>query len=87
MKQISVTKIGSLRDPNPLTRGRIEVLQVPNLQVGPEEVKIKVAYCAICGSDPHLVEGIFGWKTPLGIGHEISGVIVELGEKATAKNL
>jgi len=87
MKQISVTKIGSLRDPNPLTRGRIEVLQVPNLQVGPEEVKIKVAYCAICGSDPHLVEGIFGWKTPFGIGHEISGVIVELGEKATAKNL
>jgi (R,R)-butanediol dehydrogenase/meso-butanediol dehydrogenase/diacetyl reductase/L-iditol 2-dehydrogenase len=87
MKQISVTKTGSLRDPNPMTRGKVEVLQVPELQVGPEDVKIKVAYCAICGSDPHLVEGIFGWKTPFGIGHEISGVIVEMGEKVTAKGL
>lgn len=87
MKQISVTKTGSLRDPDPRTRGKVEVLKVPDLQVGPEDVKIKVAYCAICGSDPHLVEGIFGWEPPFGLGHEISGVIVELGERATTKGL
>ena len=60
---------------------------VPEDPVGPEDVKIKVAYCAICGSDPHLVEGIFGWPVPYGMGHEVSGVITEVGEKATKKGL
>jgi len=87
MKQIQVIKTGSLRDPDETTRGEVDVREVPELTVGPEDVKIKVAYCAICGSDPHLVEGIFGWEPPFGIGHEISGVIVELGEKATSKGL
>lgn len=88
MKSIHVVKVGSLRDPNPETRGRVEVLNVPEpTAVGDEEVKIKVAYCSICGSDPHLVENIFGWNIPFGVGHEISGVIVELGKKATVRGL
>ena len=87
MKSIRCTRVGSLRDPNPETRGKIEVWDVPEDPVGPEDVKIKVAYCAICGSDPHLVEGIFGWEPPYGMGHEVSGVIVEVGEKAAKKGL
>ncbi len=87
MKTIHVTKVGSLRDPNPETRGRVEVLDVPKTPLGDEDVRIKVAYCSICGSDPHLVENIFGWEVPFGIGHEVSGVITELGPKATKKGL
>lgn len=87
MKSISVVKTGSLRDPNEETRGRVQVLDIPEQVVGDEEVKIKVAYCSICGSDPHLVENIFGWEVPFGLGHEVSGVIVELGKKATRKGL
>ena len=87
MKSIRCTRIGSLRDPDPEKKGLIEVWDVPEDPVGPEDVKIKVAYCAICGSDPHLVEGIFGWEPPFGMGHEVSGVIVELGEKAKKKGL
>ncbi len=87
MKSIRTVKIGSLREKDPEKRGRIEVWEVPEDPVGPEDVKIKVAYCAICGSDPHLVEGIFGWPVPFGMGHEVSGVIVELGERATKKGL
>ena len=87
MKQISATKIGSLRDPDLNKRGKVEVLNVPVPEMGPEDVKIKVAYCAICGSDPHLVEGIFGWEPPFGLGHEISGVIVDLGNEANQKGL
>ena len=55
--------------------------------MGDEDVRIKVAYCAICGSDPHLVDGIFGLEVPFGLGHEMSGVITELGPKATTKGL
>ena len=82
MKQVTVVKVGELNASNPEERGRIEVIDVPEKPVGPHDVKIKVAYCAICGSDPHVIGGIFGWEPPFGIGHELSGVIVEVGEKA-----
>ena len=87
MKVVHVTKIGSLRDPDPRTRGAVGVLDVPEQDLGPEDVRVKVAYCAICGSDPHLAEGIFGTDLPIPLGHELSGVIVELGPKATRKGL
>ena len=87
MKCINVVKVGSLRDPNPETRGQVAVLDVPETPLGDEDVRIKVAYCAICGSDPHLVENIFGWEVPFGIGHEVSGIITEVGPKATKKGL
>ncbi len=87
MKSIRCVRIGSLREKDPEKKGKLEVWDVPEDPVGPEDVKIKVAYCAICGSDPHLVEGIFGWPVPYGMGHEVSGVIVEVGEKATKKGL
>ena len=87
MKSVSVVKVGNLRDPDPAKRGQVQVLDVPEQPVGDEDVKIKVAYCAICGSDPHLVENIFGWDIPFGLGHEVSGVVVELGKNATRKVL
>jgi (R,R)-butanediol dehydrogenase/meso-butanediol dehydrogenase/diacetyl reductase/L-iditol 2-dehydrogenase len=87
MKSVTVIKTGSLRDPDESKRGRVAVTDIPMQRLGDEDVRIKVAYCAICGSDPHLVENIFGWEVPFGIGHELSGVIVELGPKATKKGL
>ena len=88
MKQMRVLKTGRLDAPDESKRGKMEVQDVPLRDLEPEEVKIKVAYCAICGWDPHaLVENVFGWELPFGLGHEISGVIVELGEKATQKGL
>ncbi len=87
MKTIAAVKIGRLNDPNEETRGAVEVIDFPEQQLGEEDVKIQVAYCSICGSDPHLVEGVFGWEPPFGLGHEVSGVVVELGPKATKKGL
>jgi (R,R)-butanediol dehydrogenase/meso-butanediol dehydrogenase/diacetyl reductase/L-iditol 2-dehydrogenase len=81
MKVVSAVKIGNMKDPDPAKRGKVEVLDMPCPPVGDYDVKIKVAYCAICGSDPHVVGGIFGWTPPFGIGHEASGVIVEVGKK------
>ena len=70
MKCVHVVKIGSLRDPDPQTRGAVGVLDIPQQPLGDEDVRIKVAYCSICGSDPHLVEGIFGTDVPIGIGQK-----------------
>ncbi len=49
-----------------------------------EELLIKVGACGICGSDyPRVFEhGSSNGKYPLTIGHEFSGEIVEVGEKA-----
>lgn len=56
---------------------------VPEPQVGPNDVKIKIHKTAICGTDLH----IYNWdewsqktiQTPRVIGHEYVGEIVELG--------
>jgi len=62
------------------------VEDIPEPSPGPGEVKVKIAYCGICGSDPDIYDGSFGllkapwWpKPPFQTGHEASGVIVELG--------
>jgi L-iditol 2-dehydrogenase len=87
MRTVAVTRIGSLRDPDDATRGRIGVVDFPEQPLGPEDVRIRVAYAAICGSDPHLAEGYFGTDVPIGLGHEISGVIEALGERAHRNGL
>jgi len=88
MKQVQTTKIGSLRESDPEKRGRVEVLDVPEPQLtGDSDVKIRIAYCSICGSDPHSIEGIFGMPAPFGMGHELSGVVVELGRYADVTGL
>lgn len=88
MKQVVCSKIGNLRDPDPCKRGRVSTIEVPEPELIDEEsVKIQVAYCAICGSDPNTINGAFGTTVPIGLGHEVSGVIVELGKKATKKGL
>lgn len=82
MKTVAVTKIGRLDDPDPERRGRIDLVDLPDHPLGPEDVRIRVAYAAICGSDPHLAEGFFDVPTPIGLGHELSGVVEALGERA-----
>jgi (R,R)-butanediol dehydrogenase/meso-butanediol dehydrogenase/diacetyl reductase/L-iditol 2-dehydrogenase len=87
MKLLSAVKIGNMKDPDPEKRGKVALRDVPIPKIGDDEVLIKVAYCSICGSDPHLVAGAFGWEPPFGLGHEMSGVIVKMGSKATKKGL
>ena len=87
MRTVAAVKIGNMRDPDADKRGRIQVIDMPEPELGDEDVRIQVAYCAICGSDPHLVEGIFGWEPPFGLGHEMSGVVIELGRKVAKSGI
>ena len=60
---------------------RIEPCETP--AVGPGEVRIKMAAGGVCGSDLHYYnDGGFGpikVREPMILGHEVSGVIAELG--------
>lgn len=87
MRTVAVTKIGSLRDPDESARGIIDLVDLPEPELGPEDVRIRVAYSAICGSDPHLAEGFFGTDVPIGLGHELSGVVEALGQRANRNGL
>ncbi len=88
MKRLAVVRPGKLNDKDPDKRGLIEIQEAEEPQVcGPTEVKIKIAYCAICASDPHVAENIFGREVPYGMGHEISGVIVDMGSEVKTKGL
>jgi L-iditol 2-dehydrogenase len=63
---------------------RFEYTDVPEPQVGPEDVLIRVMACGICGSDVHGMDGSTGRRIPpLIMGHEASGVIVEAGNDVT----
>jgi (R,R)-butanediol dehydrogenase/meso-butanediol dehydrogenase/diacetyl reductase/L-iditol 2-dehydrogenase len=92
----AILKPGSLKDPDPTKRGKLGVIELPDRELRPETIKIKVAYCAICGSDPHTLEGGYfpgapamnaAEFQPRGFGHEISGVVVEVGANATHRGL
>ena len=49
-------------------------------ELGPNEVEIEVAYCSVCHSDVHLVDGDWGDVVrPLVPGHEVVGRVVGRG--------
>lgn len=65
----------------------ITIEEVPEPPVGPNEIKVKIAYCGLCGTDPENLEGRFGLMPPEAykqdriIGHEACGNIVEMGSE------
>ena len=72
----------------------LRIEEVPQPVPGPNQVKIKVDWAGICGTDRHEYEGpnfipvkkphrLTGRVAPLIIGHEFSGEIVELGSEVT----
>ncbi|MGO2054026.1 alcohol dehydrogenase [Glutamicibacter sp. BW80] len=60
--------------------------QIERRDVGPHDVLIDIKYSGICHSDIHTVRGEWGPQTyPLAPGHEIAGIIAEVGS-AVAKH-
>ncbi|MCU9595189.1 zinc-binding dehydrogenase [Caldibacillus thermolactis] len=71
MKSLVKTKLGF---------GNLEVQSKPEPFPKKDQVKIKVKYAGICGSDIHTYEGDYKVGVPVTLGHEFSGEIVEVGE-------
>ena len=66
--------------------GNINMEDYPDPETGPDQIKVKIAYCGLCGTDPENLEGRFGlippeaYKQPRILGHEASGTIAEVGK-------
>lgn len=80
-------------------RGDVRYDDVPDApDPGPGEVRVRVAWCGICGSDLHeYLHGPFviptrphpvtGRCAPIVLGHEISGVVDALGDGVTGLDI
>ncbi|HLY09609.1 MAG TPA: zinc-binding dehydrogenase [Planctomycetota bacterium] len=52
---------------------------IPKPSPRTEEVLIKVAACGVCHSDLHVMKGEIPFPVPCVLGHEVSGVVEEVG--------
>jgi 2-desacetyl-2-hydroxyethyl bacteriochlorophyllide A dehydrogenase len=61
--------------------GSFGVAAAPPVPPGPDEVRLEVAYCGVCGTDLHIAHGGMDHRVrpPQVIGHEMSGIVAELG--------
>ena len=55
MRVVCGVTVGNMKEPDETKRSKVGIVDFPVKELGPEDVKIKVAYCSICGSDPHIV--------------------------------
>ena len=62
--------------------GHIALEEIPIPEISDTEVLIEVKYCGICGSDLHAYKIPEVFPTGALLGHELSGVIVKVGDKA-----
>ena len=60
--------------------GRLTVVEVPEDRPGPGEVSIALSKGGICGTDLHLFAGRLPNLLPLVPGHDLAGVVTEVGE-------
>jgi len=59
--------------------GHFEIREIDKPKCGPDEILIKVKACAVCGTDLRIFCGQKKIEVPI-TGHEISGVIEEVGK-------
>ena len=57
--------------------------EIPIPSPGPGQVLLKVKACGVCHTDLHIVDGeLTGPKLPLVLGHQVVGIVAELGSGA-----
>ena len=61
---------------------KLTVVDMPEPEVGENDVLVQIKACGICGSDIHGFDGSSGRRIPpLIMGHEASGVATSIGNE------
>ncbi len=69
-------------------KNEVALREVEIPEMGRNQVRVNIAYAALCATDVHQVTmGVLDAKPPMPLGHEASGVIEELGEDARKSGL
>jgi L-iditol 2-dehydrogenase len=62
-------------------KGLVEMRDVPEPKIKHDEVLIEVKAVSVCGSDLHIYHDSHPYWPPVTLGHELSGVIAEVGNE------
>jgi propanol-preferring alcohol dehydrogenase len=66
----------------------LRLAELPRPVTGPGQVRLRVLACGVCRTDLHIVDGELAHpKLPLVLGHQIVGVVEELGPDVSAFEL
>jgi L-iditol 2-dehydrogenase len=60
-------------------RGHVALAERPEPVAAPGHVVLDVSAAGICGTDIHIADGEYAARPPVTMGHEVSGVVAELG--------
>jgi len=58
---------------------RMDLVEVPRPETGPCDLLVRVASSGICGTDPHILHGLYPATFPVIPGHEYAGVVEAVG--------
>ena len=61
-------------------RQRVEIREIEILPPEPGALVVRVEAATVCGTDVHIWEGDLQPEWPVGLGHEMVGRVVALGE-------
>lgn len=67
--------------------GNVEVRDVGEPPCGPNEVKVEIAFCGVCGTDLHVVHDTYPNYPPVILGHEAAGTVVEVGREVKSSKV
>lgn len=70
-----------LRKPKPADQSPLEWVRLPDPEPVADEILIRVRACGVCRTDLHTVEGEISSKLPIVPGHEIVGIVEQVGER------
>jgi len=63
---------------------KLEMARMPEPEISPDDVLVRVRACGICGSDVHGLDGSTGRRIPpLVMGHEAAGEVAAVGAAVT----
>ncbi|HVM59497.1 MAG TPA: zinc-dependent alcohol dehydrogenase family protein [Verrucomicrobiae bacterium] len=68
-----------LRHPRPVEQSPLELTDLPVPSPGADELLLRVHACGVCHTDLHTVEGEIAAKLPIVPGHQIVGVVEQVG--------
>lgn len=65
--------------------GAVEVRDIPEPHIAPDQVLIEVKAVGVCGSDVHMWRDHQSWqiKLPVVLGHEFCGVVAQVGARVS----
>ena len=73
-------KASLLRKPAPIETNPLAFTDVPTPQPGAGQILVRIAYCGVCRTDLHVIEGeLTPRKSPVIPGHQVVGVVDQLG--------